>query len=293
MRRARLGPFAAPVLAVWLACGGCASVGEQVVLLRGPAAPRRPVGAVKLATFNLYNRPWDREVRLARAREELLALDADLVALQEVSEGWLAGRDAKLMLASLPYPYQAYFMLERRGPLRENGLYLLSRWPIETAEGEVYGVNRAFRRKGLMVATVRAPGVTLRLVNLHQASTRDSSITLPQADAVCRVLSERPPGELVVVLGDFNARLDEAPVQRILERARLIAAQDGEASPPLSWAPYGRGCAGEEGERIDHILLSRPGSDQPWRVRSQGVVSAAAPFASDHCIVWALVGKQD
>ncbi|MGI5860614.1 MAG: endonuclease/exonuclease/phosphatase family protein [Myxococcales bacterium] len=280
-------------MAVWLAAGGCASLGERVVLVEGPASPPRASGAIKLATFNLYNRPWDREVRLARAREELLALDADVVALQEVSEGWFAGRDAKPMLASLPYPYQAYFMLERRGPLRENGLYLLSRWPIEKAEGKVYEINRAFRRKGLMAATVRAPEVTLRLVNLHQASTRDSSITLPQADAVCATLGERRPGELVVVLGDFNAQLDEAPVERIIERAGLVAAQDGEESPPMSWAPYGRGCAGEAGERIDHILVSRPGPDQPWRVLSQGVVSAAEPFPSDHCIVWALVGRQD
>lgn len=272
---------------------GCPSVGRQVVVVRAAEPDSSSKRPIKIASFNLFNRPWDRQTRLARAKEELLALDADVVALQEVSEGWFAGEDAKRMLATLPYPHQAYFMLERWGPFVENGLYLLSRWPLREPTGTVHQTNRAFNRKGFVAVTIDAPGVRLNLINLHHAATRRRSITLPQAEALAGALRPATPGELSVVVGDFNARLDEAPLERILAAGRLVAAQGSDPAAPRSWAPYGSPCADPEGERIDHVLVSQPSELQPWRVIDQGVVQPRKPYPSDHCLVWAVVAPVD
>jgi endonuclease/exonuclease/phosphatase family metal-dependent hydrolase len=282
--------LAATALLLAAAGLGCPTVGKEVVLSHPETQPMPEVAqpaSLKIVTFNIYFRPWDRLERLRRAREVILGLDADVVALEEVSEGWFAGRDAKQMLATLPYPHHAYFMLERWGPFFENGLYLLSRYPIEDARGVVYPVNRLCNRKGMLIASIDGPGVKLEVVTLHQAATRRTSITLPQADTAAANLCPAREGELLIVLGDFNAVLDDEPVKRMSAAGDLVPAEPGPGAAPSS-TTYGKRCA-DGGERIDHILVSRPGPAQPWHVASEGVVQPEAPFPSDHCPVWAIL----
>jgi endonuclease/exonuclease/phosphatase family metal-dependent hydrolase len=241
--------------------------------------------SLKVLSFNLYGRAEKKQTRLGRTHDLLCAERADIVALQEVSRGWLQGGDALPRLAALAYPEQAYQLLYRHAGLWEAGLATLSRFPIRDARGAVFRDNAGWQRKGYLWLQLDTPWGLLVVVNTHLAAFDEEPTRVAQVGELLDAIG--PAGDApVLLLGDLNATPD-SPTLRLLGEHGFVRTDGGGPDLP-TWAPYGDGCAGEEAQRLDYVLW-RPGrAGTPWPARG-GVRASAPPHASDHCPVWAEV----
>ncbi|HRT09992.1 MAG TPA: endonuclease/exonuclease/phosphatase family protein [Candidatus Paceibacterota bacterium] len=284
-----------------------------VMLLAGAWAAQ---GAVfRLATYNVENyldapglgRQPKAEESKAKVREMIRALNADVIALQEMgrpsaleelrrslrSEGveygyWehVTGFDTNVHVAVL----SKFPIVARRSHTNEN--FLLG--------GRRFRVSRGFAEVDIAVGT----NYTFTLLTAHLKSKR----VIPEADeaemrlAEARLLREKvdallsaDPERNVVVLGDLNDTKDSASTRAVIGRGRLRlvdtrpAERNGDNVPSSNpaWDPrnvtwthyYGKE---DSYSRIDYILLS-PGMAREW-VTNETYVLAAPNWgvASDH-----------
>jgi endonuclease/exonuclease/phosphatase (EEP) superfamily protein YafD len=187
-----------------------------------------PAGAPRLrvASMNIY-----RGLVNARAVVELVRRrQIQVLAVQELTPGGLAALEAAGIGEVLPYRV-----------LARPDSNLFSALPLAApAPGWPQGV-----------ATVQADGRTVGLLAVHTVYPV-GSVTGWQAsfDALVRQLAE-PPADLVV-LGDFNASLDHAPLRRLIRSAGLTDshAELGHWAP--TWPVWDRPVPPLV--QLDHIL---------------------------------------
>jgi len=168
----------------------------------GPIEPPPPPVALRVATWNLLHDRHDAAVldserRWQDALDRLAALDADLIALVEVTP-----RSWELALAQ-PWIRQRYAVSHGPGArsLAPFGQALLSRYPIREAQ------VAALSRRAVLVATVEAGERALGVAVLHLTSNRtDGAAALRHAQLAAiggHVQATRRDGWIVA--GDFNA----------------------------------------------------------------------------------------
>jgi endonuclease/exonuclease/phosphatase family metal-dependent hydrolase len=203
---------------------------------------------VRVATYNLHN-GFDTEGRLgmeaiASVIEEI---DPDIVALQEVSRGWvISGR-----LDMLTWLSERLEMPHVFGPTADPfwGNAILSRYPIlEYAEYDLPPRDLPVKR-GLIAATVDlGQGETLQVIATHYHHVEgDSDIRQAQARTTAEVWDGQ---DRTVLLGDLNAEPDD-PEMAILRRAGLVdPVEDIEPPPKYTWP------ADHPTVRIDYIWTS-------------------------------------
>jgi endonuclease/exonuclease/phosphatase family metal-dependent hydrolase len=177
---------------------------------------------LRLATYNIWNSKRNWSNRLAAITEELAALDADVVALQEVPveaapgvsiDRYFRERTAYPHALHLPYPGPAD---KREWP---EGLAFLSKLPIEDvhvnwADGRPTDNSWAGR------VVVSWQGLTLAVANVHldwrHAESRERHIV-----RIVRDLIDARPSDIDVLCGDFNDDGDAATLQFLAGRAPL------------------------------------------------------------------------
>jgi endonuclease/exonuclease/phosphatase family metal-dependent hydrolase len=276
-----------------------------------------------VATFNLENyleaprgtRPAKSAAAKAKVRESLLAVRADVVALQEIGDTpallellgalrqdgldyphWEAvgGHDTNIIIAVA----SRFPILARRPHTNEN--FLL--------QGRRFQVSRGFAEVDLRVN----PRYSLTLISAHLKSRR----VLPAADEAELRLQEalllrqtveaclaREPDSNLIVLGDFNDTKASRTLRTLLGRgARALvdtrpAERNGDGFPAphdtrnVTWTYY---YAREDTyDRSDYILLSRSMARE-WR--PEGTFVLALPnwgLASDHRPVVAAFVAED
>lgn len=167
----------------------------------------------------------------------------DLLALQE----YTPAAEKALRLAGLAesLPYQVTHPLDKPG-----GSALYSRFPLTDR-----GYRALPQEFGQSRATVRVPGAGEVLVeSVHPASPSTPGWLDPWRTG----LGAQPPamrdGPVRILLGDFNATLDHAPLRRLLRTGYRSAAGSAGAGLVGTW-PY-------DGTRlprvmIDHVLVDR------------------------------------
>ena len=250
----------------------------------------------RVATYNLENyledahgtRPAKSPEAKAKVRESLRALDADVVALQEIgnvnaltelraalkSEGvdyphweFVAGHDTNIHVAVI-----SKFPFVRRQP-RTNESFLLN--------GRRFRVGRGFADLDIRIA----PNYTLTLITAHLKSRRsvveaDEAEFREQEALLLRELIDARlsvnPQLNLVVLGDFNDVKDSRSTKMIIGRGKLAlidtrpAERNGDNQPSsiphfsprkITWTHY----YGKEDSysRIDYVLISR-GLAKEW-----------------------------
>jgi endonuclease/exonuclease/phosphatase family metal-dependent hydrolase len=198
-----------------------------------PTPGEHPV--LRVATYNIH-----KGVRGVGPRKRLEihnlglaveALDADLVCLQEVRlfhrrearrferphQGWPAMGQAEFLA---PEGYAVAYRTNAVTRHGEHGNALLSRWPLgDIAHHDVS--DHRFEQRGLLHVPVDWAGRRVHAVVAHFGLVHASRVR--QVERLARYLTnEVPPGEPLLVAGDFNdwgERLDE-PMSRIgLRRA--------------------------------------------------------------------------
>lgn len=261
---------------------------------------------VRIATWNLWGRygPW--EARLPVIVENLHAINADILALQEVWDDGTRNQAGELA-AALGYANPVYAPnLERDGA--RSGNAVLSRWPIERSEVRTLprrGVNEAVDEEGeerlCVFAEVAGPRGPIQIFCAHLSWSDDhSAIRQEQTRAIAHFIRETRPRTFPAVLcGDLNADpgSDElrlltgraaTPLPRVILRDAWEAARNTE--PGYTWSndnPFA--AAGLDlDRRIDHVMVGPPklgGVGHVLAAHIAGDVPIDGMWGSDHLAV--------
>jgi endonuclease/exonuclease/phosphatase family metal-dependent hydrolase len=290
------------------ACGAC-----LVALVSSGTLPAAEV--FRVATYNLENylavplgtRPAKAPAGRAKIRESLRAIQADVVALQEVGgTNVLMELRASLKGEGLDYPFWDFVP----GWDTNIQVAVLSRFPITARRphtndsfllfGRRFRVSRGFAEMDIKVNdrysfTLLATHLKSRrpVPEADEAEMREQEALLLREKIDAR-LSVHPEANLIV-LGDLNDTHDSKSTRAVIGRGRraLIDTRpaerngDRDANPNPRFEPrhvtwthhYGKE---DSYQRIDYILLSR-GMAREWN-KSETYVLALANWgtASDH-----------
>lgn len=234
----------------------------------GPAPdPAAPID-LSVATYNIkHGVGMDGTLDLARTTDAIRALDADIVALQEVDlgVGRSGGRNQVNELAGAlgMHPAFSAFMPYGGG---HYGMALLSRFPL--ADARSVRLPDGNEPRTCLSVRVRLPnGVDIQVVGVHLDWVTDDGLRFAQAEAVAAALAalDRP----WLLLGDFNDVAGSRTLRLFDDGAERLAPK-GATFP-----------ADAPARSIDFIFHSRPAEDAPrWEVLSTRVLDE--PVASDH-----------
>lgn len=264
-------------------------------------APRAPQ-PLRFATFNIENFPKD-SAQVTGAFDEIAALDASFVAVQEISDPALFRATARRRLGAAwdfisidtsPADTDAEaFATHHVGVLYDRDLY-------RVAGVTSHDDTRAGRHKPTLEVVLRpradAPDVRVFVVHLKSGGDhRDvRARQLAGLGQLLRRTRADHPRDRVVVLGDFNATDDG-------DRADIAAVAAGAG---LTWATEPLACTafwdrddGCETSRLDHVLTWAPPAD----VHATGGCATHgcarrdscplyADAVSDHCPVVVTIG---
>ena len=230
---------------------------------------------VRIMTYNLHN-GVDIQGHLgmeAQARV-IEAQRPDVVALQEVSRGWVVNGSIDMLAwlsqrLDMPYVYGA-----TAGPLWGNAL--LSRYPIlESGAEELLPQDLLITRGFVWARLDVGDGQDIWVINTHyHHPEEDNAIRVEQTREVLGFLEGK---DRAVFVGDLNTRLGEEPLE-ILRQAGLSDAMDMVGLKPGFTTP-----PANPQHRIDYIWVS---SD--LRVLD---VEIPRTLASDHLPVVATIAQ--
>ncbi|HEX6074611.1 MAG TPA: endonuclease/exonuclease/phosphatase family protein [Micromonosporaceae bacterium] len=272
----RILPVFAMVLSVLGLLPGTASADD-------PPASGLPV-PLRVASYNIHaGAGMDGRFDLARQVTAIQALDADVVALQEVDVFWGARSQWRDLAAELGEaldmavffgPIYSLDPLTAGAPRREYGLAILSRYPI------VHAVNHEITRLSTQVpnptpapepgfpeVVVNARGALVHVYATHLDYRADPAVRRMQVADMNRIMAAAR-GSQRVLLGDFNAEPTAPELAPLWEHLTDAWAA---ANGPVGGRTYP---AASPTKRIDYVTVS-PG------VRVDGC-TAPATLASDH-----------
>jgi len=261
---------------------------------------------VRVATWNLWGRygPW--EARLPVIIENLSAINADIIALQEVWEDDERNQ-AKEIARALGCPEPVFAAnLERDGA--RSGNAIVSRWPIvrhEVRKLPREGAHGAIDDEGeerlCVFAEVEGPRGNIQMFCAHLSWSEDhSAIRQEQVGEICRFVRETRPRVFPALLcGDLNAepQSDElrmltgraaSPVPKVVFRDAWEAA--GKNDPGYTWSndnPFAASSLDLE-RRLDHVLVGRPklgGAGHVLAAQLAGDIPVDGVWGSDHLAV--------
>lgn len=233
----------------------------------GDAAPIKPEG--------------EREAAAGAIR----AINADIVAIEEVESLPVVKAFVAKYLADMGYDHAV--LIESEDPRGIDNAFI-SRFPITHSEAygqrplggkqpalegnrpnPLAGNDMMFRRSPLR-ADIKVPGdafgggddesYALTLIAVHHKSGRWSEYwRVAEVNGVISIIKEieaKNPAANVVVLGDFNAQVTDAPIKAYLEGGLI----DTFAAKAAKWSPAV--VSHESGRRIDMILLNKNANDE-------------------------------
>ena len=214
----------------------------------GIGASARP--EIKVATFNIWHDREDWPARLPLLVEALRESGADVIALQEVLQDEAKGlpNQAETIAAALGGYSVHFFSTDPQGKPRRYGNAILTRLPVlETASVKLEPLNDY--RTALRVR-VEAGGRPVDMVVTHLAWKPDQGPM--RAQQIAHLMSWLPSDDVpLVVMGDFNAPLDDSGLAALTSGRFESALPEGAVSTTLNTAE------GHKPRVIDHIFAER------------------------------------
>jgi endonuclease/exonuclease/phosphatase family metal-dependent hydrolase len=262
-----------------------------------------PSSRLKCLSFNLlhggvssglWGNGQDLEQRLEIVTDELRQIDADIIGLQEASEGRGRQNIAERLADELGYEYVfapassrlftspwantlvATFMNFAEGPA------ILSRYPI--LNWDVYDLPRCGTwtdPRVLLCAELQTPWGPLQACSTH------ISRNACQAKGVADIVQRRPRSSPLVLMGDFNTTEQSEGFVQLTKETGLIdtfrlANPTAKGLTVWQWVYADRPMAFW---RVDYLFL-RPGSNALYQVRSSRVVLHTPKQLADAHPLW-------
>ena len=231
--------------------------------------------AFTVATFNIWHDAggnWP--VRRRLLADALRDVDADIIALQEVLEDAGKGlpNQAETLARELDYPEPHFVAVEEAGAAKRYGNAVLTRLPvIEVARRKLQPLSDF--RTAIRVR-VAAAGAPVDVVATHLAWQADAGAV--RAKQVADLLAWLPNGGVpLILMGDFNATLDDAGLAALGPPRFVSALPAGAASTTLNPAQ------GHGPRVIDHIFVEQS-AFAVEEARVIGDVATDGVYPSDH-----------
>ncbi|MGB1252643.1 MAG: endonuclease/exonuclease/phosphatase family protein [Candidatus Promineifilaceae bacterium] len=233
---------------------------------------------LKVATFNIHLTLDRWPQRRGLVVGQLLDVEADIIALQEVA---IPIRQARWLMRQLnaripdDQPHYALVSTRRPGIYFAEGLAILSRLPILSSDKLNLGLGRVALRANIELPT----GETVDVVNLHLYSRPTGRQA--REEQVVRLASWLDMGGAVrqrVLLGSFRASPDELAIQKLKAVYGYRSAYEmvHRHEPLATWPTALRTYRTNVGKCDDYLFVSR---------HVKGVISAEIcchhPFDSE------------
>lgn len=217
---------------------------------------------MKIATYNIWNDEATLELRTKQIIEEICAVDADIIGLQEVSTEFYD----KNLAEKAGYMHHVFMQY----PGEEEGLAILSRYPLIFLEALYQRENYA--NSIAMNAFFMVDGMRFSLTNVHlpwnSVAAREHQIL-----AIDRNLKEQN-ADFHILLGDFNSDTGSSVDRYLLGDQTLHGC---EANPP--WNDLASAYAARIGETV------KPTLDTVNNPRWAGKKSIYAPEVMDRIYI--------
>ncbi len=239
-----------------------------------------PRERIRVVTYNLHWHRIEPGPRSAAILAELMAADADVIALQEVGT-WFA----EALAASGFCQAGGYAATSIEGEtLAPSRLLLLTRFPVRSTL-----VKRLVRgERSVVITKLQVNGRPIAVANVHLSSRlTQKKLRTEQLREVLSLLGD----DEAILLGDFNFGDGDEPESSTIPASFVDSWRKVNAGDPgLTWNREANTWAnrnsydGEPSRRIDRILI-RSSRLEPEEARMLGL--APAPFAdgrhpSDH-----------
>jgi len=172
---------------------------------------------MQIATYNIWNSNTDKTERQEMLCQELNRVNADVVALQEVS--------AIAEQSYTQYPHTVFRRYSEQGGegLGNEGLRFLSKFPVLSAEAG-WEFSAALHNCGLRVK-LRINGVSVAVTNVH-LDYKSVAVREAQILAVTDWMAARSePEDAEILCGDFNS-YPESSVYRFLRGQQTLNGQE-------------------------------------------------------------------
>ncbi len=240
---------------------------------------------LRVMTWNLWWRfgPW--EERLPAIAATLAALDADVIALQEVWDDGERNQAAELA-EGLGYQHVYASRLDLDGVQMGNAV--LSRWPIAGHEMRPLPAPPDKEELRTVVrADIDGPRGALQVFSTHLNWRFDQSqVRQDQVDTIARFVHDSPMRTYPPVLcGDFNAVPDsdeirmitgrmQVPVDKLVFNDSWEAATERADGPGFTWSNDNVFAKEdlEPSRRIDYVFAGWPKSQGAGHILSSEVV---------------------
>jgi endonuclease/exonuclease/phosphatase family metal-dependent hydrolase len=221
---------------------------------------------VRIMSYNLHS-GFDVTGRLdlEAIAQTIESEQADVIALQEVSRGWLIDGSVDMLAwlsqrLNMPYVW---------GPTADPfwGNAILSRYPTKDVQLYAMPNNDVVRpRRGFIVATIDLGDQALRVIttHLHHVGV-DGELRVPQVQAILAAWANQPA---TIILGDLNARPDAIEMQMMREAGLVDAFMSVGQGNGLTFG------SDQPDRRIDYICHTRDLSSSDFHVNPS--------VASDH-----------
>lgn len=164
------------------------------------AAPSRDL---RVVTLNIYHDRADWPARLPLIVEQLRALDADVIALQEVLQTETLPNQAETIAAALGYHVQ-FVSLDPQDRARRYGNALLTRWPVEAHVSTALAPREDSRSMGWAQIRFDGQPINVYFTHLH-AGQGGAAIRRQQLEDAMTWIEGTAGDAPSLVLGDFNA----------------------------------------------------------------------------------------
>ncbi len=202
-----------------------------------------------VATFNIWHDAGGQwPTRLTLLTAALRAADADVVALQEVLEDARKGlpNQADTIARELGYPQVHFVAVEPEGAPKRYGNAILTRLPvIEVARRKLAPLSDSRTAIRVRVQTETGP---IDIVGTHLAWEPHAGAV--RAEQLADLLGWLPTdGVPLIVMGDFNAPLDDAGLRAMGPPRFTSALPQGATATTLNTA------RGHKPRVIDHIFV--------------------------------------
>ena len=217
---------------------------------------------MKIATYNIWNDEATLELRAKQIIEEIRAVEADVIGLQEVSTEFYKNH----LATDSGYVHHVFMQY----PGEEEGLAMLSRYPLIFLEALYQRENYA--NSIAMNAFFMVDGVRFSLTNVH-LPWNSVAVREHQILAIDRHLGEQN-ADFHILIGDFNSDIASS-VDRYLCGEQTLHGY--EAKP--CWNDLARAYAARSGEAI------KPTLDTVHNPRWAGKKSMYAPEVMDRIYI--------